>query len=253
VTSRHQRGARACHPSIVHPGLPGPGHAPASVFALRIRPDPLPGDCRRSGRITLAGLRLTREGFRSTPSSSISPERMFHGACAVTSFFRAAFRSPCVPAWLGQGVSAPAALMGFSLRRFGPVRGWRGVSIPPRPPAFGLARFRPVIFAGDRLAGSSSSPTCHTWRPRSRRDLASGFSPRGQVRGPHRPYADDRITVLPWALPLSGFRPPFGAPPDGTDSPAIARPPAPAFPLPGAIRRSSSVRSALVVGRPLTT
>jgi hypothetical protein len=110
---------------------------------------------------------------------------------------------------------------------------------------------------GDFCRGSPwpilTLPTCRERRPGTARVLASGFSPRGQVRGPLSSLRRRWITVLPWALPLSGFQPPVGTPLDGSDSPAISRPPAPAFPLPGAIRGSSSVRSAFVVECQLTT
>jgi hypothetical protein len=236
---------------IVHPGLPGPGHAPASVFALGF--GLVSSDGRRSGCITLAGLRLTSQGFRSTPSSCGSSERKFHGACAVTSFIRAAFRSPCVPAWLGRGLSASAALMGFSLRRFGPVRGWRDVSIPPRPPAVDLEAVRPVIFAGDRL-GLLTHPRAENDDQGRLETWLLGFRPAGKCVVRHRPFAGAIGSRSCLGLCLSqGLQPPYGAPPDGSDSPAIVRPPAPALPASGRYPPEFISPSASVVECQLTT
>lgn len=107
----------------------------------------------------------------------------------------------CV-AW--PGLSALTALMGFSLRRFGPVRGWRDVSIPPRPPAFGLQNCPPGdfcrgslgLFLMHPLAESGDQGHIETW--------LLGFRPAGKCAVP-AVLRRRRITVLPWALPLSGL------------------------------------------------
>lgn len=124
---------------------------------------------------------------------------------------RAAFRSPCVPAWLGRGASAPAALMGFSLRRLGPVRGWRDVSIAPGPPAVCLALTARCILTGDRLADPDAHPLAESDDQEQRKVRLLGFGPASKCVDHRPPFAGDLTTVLPWALPLSGMRPPGSA------------------------------------------